>query len=107
MKLQSLKNNREFKYVYKKGTSYLTNYFVIYVLKSKKKFHRLGFTTSKKLGNAVVRNRIRRRVKEAFYSYDFNKKKYYDIVIVCRTKSENENFLKLKNEMKKILDKII
>ncbi len=103
MKLETLKHNREFKNVYKRGKSHLTRFFVVYVLKNKLKKNRIGFTTSKKLGNAVSRNRIRRRVREAFYSEKLETKHTYDIVIVCRKKAEYAKFDMIKREMKKIL----
>ncbi len=106
MKLETLKNNREFKNVYKRGRPYLTRFFVVYVLKNNLKKNRLGFTTSKKLGCAVVRNRIRRRVKEVFYSYELDTKHTYDIVIVCRKKAYYANFEMMKQEMKQILGQL-
>ncbi len=103
MKLETLKHNREFKNVYKRGRSHLTRFFVVYVLKNKLNKNRIGFTTSKKLGNAVIRNRIRRRVKEAFYSHELDTKHSYDVVIVCRKKAQYADFDIMKKEMKKVL----
>ncbi len=107
MKLETLKNNREFKNVYKRGKSNVTKDFVVYTLKNRLKQNRVGFTTSKKLGCAVNRNRIRRRVKEVFYSYKLNTKNSYDIVVVCRNRAKFSNFEFMKREMSKILDKLI
>ncbi len=106
MKLETLKNNREFKNVYKRGKSTVTSFFVVYYLRNNKKKNRIGFTTSKKLGCAVIRNRIRRRVKELFYSYCLDTKYTYDIVIVCRKRAMYADFERMKKEMHNILRRL-
>ena len=65
MQLNTLKKNKEFNLTYAKGRSYPAKNVVLIVLKRKYGGVRIGFAVSKKIGNAVVRNRIRRRLKEA------------------------------------------
>jgi len=64
----SLRRNKEFRYVYRKGKSVSDKRFVLIYVKTKTPHLRVGFSVSKKLGNAVARNRIRRQMKEAFFS---------------------------------------
>lgn len=81
----SLNNNNHFKYMYKKSKSEVMPVVVVYHKRNKLKINRLGITVSTKLGNAVVRNRIRRRIKEV---YRLNEPKYnfgLDYIIVART----------------------
>ena len=60
----SLKQNHEFRRLYNKGKSAVSPYFVIYCRRNGRPVNRLGITTGAKLGNAVKRNRARRRIRE-------------------------------------------
>jgi ribonuclease P protein component len=64
----SLRRNKEFRYVYKRGRSVSDkNLMLIYVV-TKTPHLKVGFSVSKKLGNSVQRNKLKRRMKEAFFS---------------------------------------
>jgi ribonuclease P protein component len=64
----SLRRNKEFRYVYKRGKSVGDrNLMLIYVI-TKTPHLKVGFSVSKKLGNSVQRNKLKRRMKEAFFS---------------------------------------
>ena len=82
----SLKQNHEFRRLYNKGKSAVSPYFVIYCRKTGRPGNRLGITTSVKLGNAVKRNRARRRIRELYRVGERNLLTGYDIVIVARTR---------------------
>ncbi len=64
----SLKRNKEFRYVYRRGKSVSDRAMVLVYVPTKTPHLKVGFSVSKKLGNSVVRNRIKRRMKEAFFS---------------------------------------
>lgn len=73
---------------------------------------RVGYTTSRKLGNAVVRNRIRRRLKEAMAitcrTHDREAPAFsFDIVIIGRKTSYDCDFDYLKVDMRKALDFVL
>lgn len=83
----SLKQNHEFRRLYNKGKSAVSPYFAIYCRKTGRPVSRLGITTGVKLGNAVKRNFVRRRIREL---YRTNEDRFYtgfDIVIVARTRA--------------------
>jgi len=68
---------------------------VLYARKNRTNTNRVGITVSKKLGHAVVRNRVRRRLREI---YRLNEEKFqpgWDIVVVARTKAVYADFEKL------------
>ena len=82
----SLKQDHEFRRLYSKGKSAVSPYFAIYCRKTNRPINRLGITTGVKLGNAVKRNRARRRIREL---YRTNEKRFlsgYDLVVVARTR---------------------
>ena len=60
----SLKLNHEFRRLYAKGRSAVSPTLVIYMRRTKRSVNRVGFTVTTKLGKAVVRNKIRRRLRE-------------------------------------------
>ena len=60
----SMKENSLFRRLYARGKSAANSYLVIYCRKNGSTENRIGYTVSKKLGHAVVRNRVRRRLRE-------------------------------------------
>lgn len=90
-KFVSVKKNREFQYLFKKGESVVTYAFVCYLKENKRRMNRCGIMTSKKIGNAVQRNRARRVIREAFRLIDPKLRaatdKRYDFVFVARGKT--------------------
>ncbi|PID83018.1 MAG: ribonuclease P protein component [Clostridiales bacterium] len=87
MKLNTIKNNRDFIKVYKNGRSYVGAYVVLYAFKNEYNTKRIGITASKKVGNAVVRNRVRRLIRNSIVK-EFEKfQDGYDYVFVARVKS--------------------
>ena len=82
-----LKQNHEFRRLYNKGKSAVSPYFVIYCRKTGRPVNRLGITAGVKLGNAVKRNRARRRVRELYRAHEADLAAGYDIVVVVRARA--------------------
>lgn len=76
--------NRDFKRIYQRGKSLANKYCVVYMMKNRAGLSRLGITVSKKLGNAVKRNRARRLLRESFRLLEPQVKDGFDMVIVAR-----------------------
>lgn len=83
----SLKLNKDFRRLYGRGQSLVSPVVVVYVMKNKLNINRLGITVNKKNGCAVLRNRVRRIIKEAYRKIEPNLKKGYDFVLVARGKT--------------------
>lgn len=81
----AMKSDKDFKRCYNKGRYVVNDAVTVYYFPNKMSINRLGLTTSKKLGNAVVRNRARRIIKAA---YRVTEEKFpigYDFVFVARS----------------------
>ncbi len=86
-KVVSLCRNNDFRRAYSKGKSFVGPLAVSYVRKNRLGQTRVGITTSKKVGNAVQRNRSRRVLREAYRQLLPRVKPGYDLVLVARGKT--------------------
>lgn len=94
----SLKLNHVFRRLYR-SNGQANSYLVLYARKNRSQINRVGITVSKKLGKAVVRNRVRRRIREV---YRLNEEKFlpgWDIVIVARSRAVEVSFQKLNESL--------
>lgn len=80
-----LNDNRDFVSLYRKGRFTASKYSVIYVRPNNRPFNRLGITASKKVGNAVCRNRAKRLIRLAYRNAEIKLPVGIDIVIVARS----------------------
>lgn len=103
--LCKLKKNYEFKKVYSEGRYYVEKYVVMYIIKNDSALNRVGFSVSKKVGNSVVRNRIKRLMKEAFRKSAGNTKLGYDMVFTARAGSGSADYSKIERNIISILNK--
>lgn len=98
----TLKKNYEFRRLYQRGASAVGGGMVLYCRKNRMNHNRLGITVSVKLGNAVTRNRARRRLREVYRLNGDKLRKGWDIILVGRSrtvtapwKELNDTFLRL------------
>ena len=83
----ALKQNHEFRRLYNKGKSAVSPYFAVYCRKTGRDYSRLGITTGVKLGKAVKRNFVRRRIRALYRTNEEQFIPGYDIVVVARTRA--------------------
>ena len=102
----SLKRNHEFKRLYNKGKSAASQCAVVYLRRNGSNQNHLGVTVSAKLGGAVQRNRIRRRIKEIYRINEALLTAGYDIVIVARLRSRLAGFKELESSILSLLRKL-
>ena len=89
---ESLKKNRDFQLIYKEGKSCANRYLVLYVRENGLAKNRLGVSVSKKVGNSVVRHRIKRLLRESYRLQEAMFNSGLDIVVVVRTTARDENY---------------
>ena len=102
----SLNKNKNFKYIYNRGKNVVSPILVTYIVKNKLGINRIGITTSKKIGNAVERNRARRIIKVAYRNCCTQRKTGYDLVFVARNKTVKSNSNQIYNVMKQHLSQL-
>lgn len=101
-----LKTNKEFQHVFKKGTSFANRQLVLYYLPKEGQAHfRIGLSVSKKVGNAVVRNRIKRYLRQAFLELEGEIKQSYDFIIIARVPTKDLDFHQVKKSLTHLLTK--
>lgn len=83
-KVFSIKDNDDFRRMYRRGTKKGCRYIVVYVQRNKLSVNRLGITVGKKFGNSVQRNRMKRLIRENYRIFNKDMIKGYDIVIAAR-----------------------
>jgi len=89
-----LRKNRQFQAVYKTGKSYANKYLVLYVMPNKESNKpRIGLAVGKRLGGAVVRNRIKRLLREAFRLNQHSLKQGVDLIIIGRNPVVGKDFV--------------
>lgn len=101
----SLKRNKEFRYAYRVGKSVGTKSMVLVYAKSKQEELKIGFSVSKKLGNAVTRNKIKRRMREAVMPLVPDIKKGYKLIFIAKHPLKDERFTAICSGMTYMLKK--
>lgn len=105
VKKYKIRKNREFRNVYKKGRSISNRYLVLYIKKNGKDLSRLGISVSKKVGKAVIRNKVKRRIRESYKLYSNEVAKGYDVIFIARVSSNNQDFKVINNSVVNLLKK--
>ena len=103
---KSLKLNNVFRRLYHKGRSAAGKYLVIYCRKHGSQENRIGLTVSAKLGHAVVRNRIRRRLREIYRLHESQFQPGWDIVVGARGRAVDAPYQKLESAYLSLADKL-
>ena len=106
-KIVTLNRNGYFRRAYTRGKAYTDPALVTYVIKNGAGICRVGITTGKKIGNAVIRNRCRRIIKAAFCELQDEIKGGYDIVFVARHRTASCKSTDIYSIMRKHLVTII
>lgn len=102
----TIKENYEFRRMYAKGKSGVSSCLVVYCRQNRREHNRLGVTVSAKLGHAVVRNRIRRRLREIYRLSQPKMRKGYDIILVARSRAVTATYWDLERAYLRLCEKL-
>ena len=92
---QSMKENHLFRRLYRRGQSAANRYLVLYCRPNGSRCNRVGLTVSAKLDHAVVRNRLRRRLREVYRLHESSFRRGYDLVVVARSRAVDADYHQL------------
>ncbi len=101
-----LTDSSEFERVYKRGKAYRGKYFAVHAFSNDAGVARLGLSVSRKVGTAVVRNAIQRRLREIFHAELRGLSLDLDIVVSARPAASQASYWELREEFTKALTKI-
>lgn len=101
-----LKLNHVFRRLYRNGNQAANRYLVLYCRPNHLKGNRVGITVGKKLGKAVTRNRVRRRLREIYRLHESQFLPGYDLVVVARSQAVGASFSQLTKAYLTLADKL-
>jgi len=99
----SLKGRREFARVARKGRAFSHPLLVVKILPNGELRNRYGLVVGKKVGNAVVRNKVKRRLREIIRGARLQGG--WDIMIIARGTTSLSDYQKLKSALEGILSR--
>lgn len=100
-----LKKNKDFQITYKKGKSVAGQYVILYYIKNNSDLNKFGFSVSKKIGKAVVRNRTKRILRECCRLHQNELKTGYNIIFIARPKIKGIKYRLVEQEIMKLFAK--
>jgi ribonuclease P protein component len=113
----SLKKNRDFQFTYRIGKSVNSRLCTLIYVRDRRKPKkpptvpppqpnvRVGFSVSKKVGNSVQRNRVKRRLRAALTPLITNIRPGYNLILIARPMVLDEPFEKLERSLSYLIEK--
>ena len=98
-----LKKDRDFQKVYKKKNVTGNRVFTMFLNKNNLPITRVGFVITKKFGNAVTRNKFKRRLRMILRDYDL--KPGYDVILILKKDKSYIYYSELKRSFEHVLRK--
>jgi ribonuclease P protein component len=98
-----LRRNRDFQRVRRHGTSHASPIMVLAFLRNELDYSRFGFVVSKRLGKAVQRNRLKRRLREATRLRMDQIKPGFDLIVIARTKINQASYQEISDSLDGLL----
>lgn len=98
-----VKKEKDFSAIFKKGKSFANRKFVIYRLENNEQHFRVGLSVSKKLGNAVMRNQIKRRIRHILIEHKDQLVENVDFVVIARKGVEILDYAEMEKNLLHVL----
>ena len=106
--LESIKKEVDIKRIFKEGIYINKKYFIIYINQKESRSDKIRtrFIVTKKIGTAVVRNRIKRLLREILRLLKIVNFKEVEIIIIAKKNIKDVGFWELDTEIKKVLKQV-
>lgn len=104
-KINIIKKSEEFEKIIKNNKSYRSKYFYIYLTETQNETYHFGLSVGKKIGNAVTRNKTKRRLKEILSKNDYQK--IFDCIIIVRREIKEASFSEIKEDINNALKRLL
>ena len=98
-----VKKEKDFNAIFKEGESFANRKFVIYRLENNEQHFRVGLSVSKKLGNAVMRNQIKRRIRHILIEHKNQLVENVDFVVIARKGVEILDYAEMEKNLLHVL----
>ena len=100
-----IKKRKEFNYIFKNGEVFSSKYVNLFITPSWLSKYKVGFSSGKKVGKAVVRNKVKRRIKESVYRNRELLKVKTNYIFVAKVGSDKATFEEINNCVVLLLNK--
>lgn len=104
-KIEMIKSHQEFSNIIKKEKYIKNKEFSIYIRKGKYEFPHFGIAVSKKLGNAVTRNKLKRRMRVIIDEYKKTLNENKDYIIIMKENVKNLTFQELQKSFQSLVNR--
>ena len=102
-----VKNNRDFDKIIKTGKRLKNKHYIIYYKENNLDYNRFGISVSKKLGNAVFRNKYKRKIRSIVDNYRKTIENNFDYVIIMRREMINLSFKEMEESFQEIMNEVL
>ena len=96
-KINTLKSNLDFSRIIRKYKPYKFESFIIYIEKNTNDIYKFGISVSKKLGNAVLRNKLKRQIKNIIDTKDYQNN--FNCIIILKRGILDKSFKQKEEEL--------
>lgn len=96
---ESLKKNKDFQIVYKKGKSNANKYLVMYIMDNHLEKNRIGISVSKKVGNSIVRHRLTRLIRESYRLQEDKFQCGLDMIVIARAGAKDRSYKEIESAL--------
>ena len=106
-KIYRLKSPKDFRHAYQKGKSIVNSNLVLYYRKNLKDQYRIGFSVSKKVGKAVVRNKVKRKLREVCRLNEKIFPQGLDLIFVARVRVKDASYRTIERSLLDLVRKMV